>query len=757
VKAGPFWVLTGVVTFLLGAPGLLLAQGPGEAEVAAQSYAFGGSGQTLTNTSGVSANGSQVFSGLGLFTASLEGYGSNGFRTGTIFGSLQGVPIYGRHWDFVGGDFHVSSNLVENPFLNIYAPDISARGVRVSVKRATLTYQVFAGAESLAAGARIPFRVMLPQRVLGASVQQAVGAQWTVGARILNLSTPSRALATNPTLFGPSRDFNNSNSLLFQSSYAVTPHLKLFTEASYATASTFTSVSMRTQPASVLFGPSWESERVSLHANYVRQGAAYLPLLGYFVGDRKGPYADVHYRATKRVELYGSTSAYSNNLEHNQAASTFHSTGYNAGGSVSLPWLLTAGASLSSLHLMEHNPSRPDDTRSNNRQVSASLSRPIGRHGLRGSLIDMALDTNGVPHRERLIEAGDTFTWKRLVVGGAVRTQHSQSTTETRNTVFLRGSLSASFKHVSAYGSFEKGDDLVNTSVFSTSSFSSTVVGLSAPLASGWSAHLEAFRNRLNTALNPQNLFLFGASGLSLGTQLATSNQWSVYLRIGKEIHWGKGVLGGNSIEQYAALRAPLMGSVQGLVIEHALEGPRPVDHVTVSLDGERGTVTDASGRYQFVDVPEGAHEVRLDLEQLPADYDPGPASEARLRVEPRGIAHADFSVVSLTQLVGSISAPAGVPLDTIVIRLKGTNRYTTPDANGRFAFSNLREGEYDVILDEHTLPDGCLAASPVALRVQATNAHVEIVGFELRDKPQEAKPVREVIQEPIRIGKLGK
>ena len=353
---------------------------------------------------------------------------------------------------------------------------------------------------------------------------------------------------------------------------------------------------MRQVPISLLIGPSWETDKFTSRANYVRQSTSYMPLLGYFAGDRKGPYVEGHYRPLGWAELYGSASAYSNNLENNPELPSFRSSRYTAGASFTLPWRLSAAASLTSLNLTEREPSQPVALPSNNRQINLNLSRPLRRHNLRFSLIDMKLNANLLPQSQRFEEAEDTFTWKRLVLGGAIRLQNSQST-ESRNTLFFRGSMQANIKRISVYGYMEKGNDLVNKSIFSTNSLRSTVARVSAPLFKGWMLQFEAFQNQLLTALNPENIFLFGNADQGLNTQLAGFNQRSVYLKISKHFQWGKALAQGSTMEQYAAAHAPLVGSVQGLVTEAALAGPQPAPNVSIILDHSRTAVSDATGR----------------------------------------------------------------------------------------------------------------------------------------------------------------
>ena len=91
---------------------------------------------------------------------------------------LHGTPIFGWHWDFIGGDFHFTSYMVENPFSNVYSPEIAGRGAQIAMRRTNTTYQFFIGEDTVLEGPRIPFRLILPQRVMGASMQQKVGEQW---------------------------------------------------------------------------------------------------------------------------------------------------------------------------------------------------------------------------------------------------------------------------------------------------------------------------------------------------------------------------------------------------------------------------------------------------------------------------------------------------------------------------------------------------------------------------------------------------
>src|SRR6266496_2310402 len=122
------WRTAGRMAVWLLVVGGLHAQTAGDAVVSLQGYYLGGSGQPLTNTSGLAVVSNQFIPGVGLLSTSIEGYGSNGFRSGNLYGALKGYAKWGWHWDLTGGDFRFSANLVENPFTNVYLPELSARG-----------------------------------------------------------------------------------------------------------------------------------------------------------------------------------------------------------------------------------------------------------------------------------------------------------------------------------------------------------------------------------------------------------------------------------------------------------------------------------------------------------------------------------------------------------------------------------------------------------------------------------------------------
>jgi hypothetical protein len=218
-----------------------------------------------------------------------------------------------------------------------------------------------------------------------------------------------------------------------------------------------------------------------------------------------------------------------------------------------------------------------------------------------------------------------------------------------------------------------------------------------------------------------------------------------MYLRISRKFNWGKaGVVG--DLTQYSVAQAPLKGSVEGFVMERLAEGNRPAEGVSVNIDG-RAVSTDAEGRFRFPDVPEGAHRVALALHELPAEFDPGKNIESTVMVHANKLSRADLDVIRLAFIQGKVTAPKDVPLDNVVIRILPGERYTTPDTEGNFYFYNLREGDYELVLDKKTLPEYAVMdkSEHVSVSVKVGRQPEPVnFQFEIR-KPQ--KPVRTVLE----------
>lgn len=744
------------LTWLLAVSALapLRAQsGGGQAEIAAQGYYLKGGSQT-TSTSGMVVKFNQFIPDFGLLRANLEAYRSEGgIHPADNFLELRGFIWMGLRWNFHGGDFRASGTLLQNPFTNLFFPEIQARGVHVEAGDDRQGMSFYYGMETLLAGPRIPFRIDVPQKVLGATARRKFGNLET-GIRLLRLETLAHDASQN-IYFPPGRDFQSTDNLTLYSGYTFNDHFRLYGEATGARALT-TDGQSAGDPFSFIFGPAWESPRLTVRMNYSSLTQTYMPIAGYWTGDRRGPFGEIRVRPFHGVEVFGSASQYETTTSQT-AQPYFRSTGTSAGVSFDLPWKLYANAQMSTTNFYSSDPSTQLAQHSYSEQWNGSFSRRFGLHNLRFTGREMKFIINGVPSDQKSIEMEDLFQLRHFVFGAGVRGQLSGGT-ENRNSVYLHGSAQINMGRFSAFGYYEGGKDLANQTIFATNNTSSTVVNASLSLTQHWSIQAEAFRTKLLSSINPESQFLQGNPTLALNPVLNQFDQWSFLVRVAHTFNWGNG-LPNSGLDRYTMQQIPITGALEGFVTVLMAGGKQPAPGVSVVLESGRSALTDSTGKYRLEDVPEGPHTVGLDMEQLPADYNPGPESKGSAVVGPRKVARVDLSVYALSSFTGKVAVRPGSSFETlegILIRAEPGGQYTTTLKDGSFAFYNLPDGDYQVSLVQETLPPDALLKSEPALPIQVqTGAPPTALQFEIERRPEEPKPVRRVLEQQI-IRKTG-
>jgi hypothetical protein len=715
----------------------------GQGEIAFQGYYLGGAQQDLLNTTGTAIHFQEFLPSAGFLSGSIEGYGAGTrFQSGENFLELRGLPWAGRYWTFDAGDFRVPATLVEFPFNNVFNPEIEARGFEAQAVHGDTRYSFFAGQETLSGGARVVYRIPSPQIVIGASAVRRIAPHLFVAARAMQFAAGRSAILENPYLFPPGRTESVVRTFAVQSLYEPVKRLKMYAEASRPDAGSARALT------SALAGVTWDSGVLTLKANYVREGILYFPLAGYFAGDRRGPYGEARLRPWKRLEFYGSASRYRNNLEGNPIVPSFESRNASAGASASLPGKVSVNGQVSEVRFTDEAPGEAP-TLTNNRQITGSISRSIGRQTLQVNWREIRLDTSAGVERQRSTEAGDTWQHRHFAIGGAVRYQQVTGT-EQLNSLFFRGTAQVNAGPLAAYANVEIGNDLANQTVFSTEAYRTSVVGATVRLPRRWSLQTEMFRNQLNFALNEENVFLMQGGALA-GLSPAAANlepfsQWSLFFRLSRQLRWGGGLPQENSTSAAVGPGVVLTGDIEGVVKLKTLNGAGAAASIPVRLDGARTVFSGADGHYVFGNVAEGAHLVALDLESLPADFDPGAASDSRIVVHPHRTARADFEVLPLGAVSGRITGPEGAAVDGIVVRIAPGGRYAISNKEGAFTFYNLREGDYELSVDPQSLPEGAELQGPVSAgAVLRSGASAPAVQFQFVVVNKQ-KPVRKVL-----------
>jgi hypothetical protein len=720
-------------------------EGAGQAEIGFQQYYLAVGSQQIANISGLTVSSTQFIPRVGLLSVRLSpAMSSNRFQTGDNYLQLKGLPWKGQHWTFTAGDFRLPGQLLSVPFPNIYFPEIAGRGGALEITHGDRAFGFFAGEGTIANTPRVVLRLQVPQTISGAYFRQKIGNRLLVGGRFMHVANDLVALRKLPNVLTQS-NLKSASTLSLNSLYRLMGPLKVYGEAAVSTGEQdAANLATRDAPISTLVGPILETKTFTFRANYTFQSASYFPLLGYYLGDRTGPFGEIKFRPFERVEMYASASEYQNNLAKDPKLATFRNVIESAGVSVQLPAKLFMNTQLTRLDLSTRATAGSPRVKSKNQQETVTLARPFKMHNLRLTAREFRDVSARNSQRQRSGEIEDTFRVRRLTVGAAVRAQ-SVSGIEPRTSLFYRGSAQFQKGRLAAYANFETGSDLQNKTLFATNTISTSVFGASVTIGKDWDFQGEAYRNNLITELNPQSIFALQGQGVFVPGTLAALNQWSLYFRMSRKFNWGKAGAAGD-LNQYVLSRAPLRGSVEGFVMERLAEGNRPAEGVSVKLEG-RIAITDPEGRFSFPDIPEGVHKVELALHELPAEFDLGKTIELTVLVNPSKTSRADLDVIRLAVVHGQLHGPKDVPPDNIVIRILPGERYTTSDAEGLFHFYNLRQGEYEIVVDEKTLPEFAVLREHrrVSVSVQA-GSEITPVDFQFEIRlPQ--KPVRTVLQ----------
>jgi len=147
--------------------------------------------------------------------------------------------------------------------------------------------------------------------------------------------------------------------------------------------------------------------------------------------------------------------------------------------------------------------------------------------------------------------------------------------------------------------------------------------------------------------------------------------------------------------------------------------GEEPVHGVPLRIGSIAGTQTGKNGEFLFQNVPDGLHDVGLDLGALPIDFDPPAISRIQVSLSGRDTRQVTFGLIPLGAIRGRVvrdlngngrsdhDEPA---VEGAVVVLDGGKR-SEQLKRGAFAFEAVPGGEHTVTLLAESLPDGALIA----------------------------------------------
>jgi hypothetical protein len=131
--------------------------------------------------------------------------------------------------------------------------------------------------------------------------------------------------------------------------------------------------------------------------------------------------------------------------------------------------------------------------------------------------------------------------------------------------------------------------------------------------------------------------------------------------------------------------------------------------NAVVVLDGSRRVETGADGSYRFSHVPVGKHQIAVSYRSAKPTFFSTPST-----VEVTETATANFGIgFSLSSLIGRVVNDAGQGVMGVTALIRNNNQHWTPctDGDGTFVLHQLSEGEYDVEIQDDSVPAGYLTA----------------------------------------------
>jgi hypothetical protein len=150
-----------------------------------------------------------------------------------------------------------------------------------------------------------------------------------------------------------------------------------------------------------------------------------------------------------------------------------------------------------------------------------------------------------------------------------------------------------------------------------------------------------------------------------------------------------------------------------------------PMADITVWLDDDVSVRTDARGYFRFHDVKTGAHVIRADISNVPADMTFEGTGERHVAVLPFRSNNQDFAIVRTGAVSGKLMyLDYSRDPENPVERALGDGRIiadsehdTYSDIGGSFTLGGLPPGKYLLKIDAETVPEGYLP-SPAQIEV---------------------------------------
>ena len=646
-------------------------------------------------------------------TVQLEFHGTerkNELHAGRIYGSLRDLKFGNYTWTIEGGDTYYAPAIGGYQFSNLTTPIVTFIGGSVSARSARTSVGMVAGQGTVWRNIFGSDPDTLDQTILGGRATHRATDRLDLNARVSRIRTEdldeyTYSIAASDQAGGGVR-------------YIVTPAIQVIADGSVVAYRRAGSTSQE-RDGSGLVGLHWLHSRGWLQVNASRFSPGDSPTLVSTLPDRSGQFAAGELDLVKRIRVFGGWEAFRQNLDPSAALAAgypiprsdgtrqYGGVRAQVGGRSTVSFRLESGDRIS-----KYISGRQDvesDTGAWGADWQASFARMSGfaRFAQRSN-VTSASRTGSYTQRDL---SGQLFyrMSTSAQVFGQLTTTHTTDQAGGGSTYWQAGG-GAQLQVVRqglwlrTEGTMSRNADLVTQSFVPRESLS---LGLNGYVTSRTSLGVDVYLDRATTAAlsgNPWATRSMVRLVHTLPTGAAyTPNSSALFRSV--------------PVRAVATVRGVVYADWNGNGLQDA--GEDPVAGVPLHIEGLGAAESSKDGEFLFRNVPDGLHEVGLDVGALPIDFDAPAIPRLQVALSGHDTRQLAFGLIPLGSIRGRVvrdlngngTADSTDPaIDDAVVVLDGGKR-SERSKRGQYAFEAVQSGEHSVTLLAESLPDGALIA----------------------------------------------
>jgi cell division septation protein DedD len=634
----------------------------------------------------------------------------NQLHAGRLYGSLRDLKHRGVIWTVEAGDAYYAPMIGEYRFSNLSTPIVTFAGAAVGARSPRTEVGMVAGRGTVWRNIFGSDPDTLDQTIIGGRAAHRASERLDVRARASRIRTTdldefSYSIAASDQAGGGLR-------------YAVSPAVQVIADGGVVSYRRSGS-DIRERDGSGLVGLHWLHGRGWLQVNVSRFSPGESPTLNSPLPDRSGQFAAGEFDLVSGLRVFAGWEAFKSNLDPSAAlAAGYHvprSSGTRqfggvraqVGGRSTLTLRAEAGDRIS-----KYVTGR-QDVESDTGVWSADWQTAVHR-------------VNGifrVAQRDNVTSASRSGSYRQRDVAGQFFVRLSQSAqlfglgTATRTTdeagggsTFWQAGGGAQLQVIRqglwmrTEGTMSRNADLLTRSFMPRESLS---LGFNGYVTGRTSLGVDIYVDRA-----------------PMGNGAASPWATRSIVRLIRTLPTGSPHMSPDSgLFRAAPTRA--IATVKGMVFAdwngNGLQdaGETPVQGVRLRLAAVGATQTGRNGEFMFRSVPDGLHEVGLDLGALPIDFEAPGIARLQVALSGNDTQQIAFGLIPLGSIGGRVvrdlnangAADQAEPtVDGAVVILDDGKR-SERSKRGRFAFEAVPSGEHTVTLLAESLPEGAMIA----------------------------------------------